>query len=189
VSNHKTAAPSIFLKGKSMKTQMNVFLAKLSRCLAIGLACFALTAGAADPATIRKAAEAGNVEAQFELGTLYLESLYVAMRDTRQKSQSGLFERIFQVEASEADPPMRARVKPDAAEAAKWLRKAVEQGHLDAHALLALLYVEGLGVTKNRKEAARLLRKAAAQGNEVSKLMLRYMVRNFGAEWDAEDTH
>jgi TPR repeat protein len=59
---------------------------------------------------------------------------------------------------------------------------------LDAHALLALLYVEGLGVTKDWEKAGFLLLKAALKGNEASELVLRYMVREFGVEW-AEGTN
>jgi TPR repeat protein len=50
--------------------------------------------------------------------------------------------------------------------AAKWYRKAAEQGHARAQTNLALMYEDGEGVPQNRQEAIRWFKKAAAQGEE-----------------------
>jgi len=56
-------------------------------------------------------------------------------------------------------------VKKDDVEAAKWTRKAAEQGQVDAQFILGLVYAEGHGVPQDYAEAAKWLRKAADQGN------------------------
>lgn len=55
--------------------------------------------------------------------------------------------------------------KPDPAEAAKWFRRAAEQGYTDAHAELGALYEKGRGVARDDAEAARCYRIAADGGN------------------------
>src|SRR3954454_1319801 len=50
------------------------------------------------------------------------------------------------------------------AEAARWFRKAAEQGNADAQNHLGVLYDHGKGVTQDHAEAARWFRKAAEQG-------------------------
>ena len=49
-------------------------------------------------------------------------------------------------------------------EAAKWFRKAADQGHADAQYGLGMFYNEGIGVPKNYTEAVKWYRKAAEQG-------------------------
>jgi len=56
-------------------------------------------------------------------------------------------------------------VKQDNAEAAKWFRKAAEQGHADAQAHLGWMYEQGRGVPQSDAEAVRWYRKAADQGH------------------------
>lgn len=49
-------------------------------------------------------------------------------------------------------------------EAAKWYRKAAEQGHAEAQAQLGLMYIVGQGVPQDFAAAAQWCRKAADQG-------------------------
>ena len=53
----------------------------------------------------------------------------------------------------------------DYAEAAKWYRKAAEQGDTDSQNRLATLYLAGDGVAQDFAEAAKWYRKAAEQGD------------------------
>ena len=46
-------------------------------------------------------------------------------------------------------------VAPDAAQAARWFRRAAEQGHPEAAASLGVLYSEGLGVAADPAESVR----------------------------------
>src|SRR5947207_4351426 len=53
----------------------------------------------------------------------------------------------------------------DDAEAAKWYRKAAEQGYALAQFNLAVMYDQGQGVARDQVEAAKWFRKAAEQGD------------------------
>ncbi|KXU36642.1 hypothetical protein AXK11_03670 [Cephaloticoccus primus] len=59
------------------------------------------------------------------------------------------------------------------AEAARWLRKAADQGHPEAQVLLAVMHLEGLGVRESESEAEAWLEKANQDGLAVSKDALR----------------
>ena len=63
-------------------------------------------------------------------------------------------------------------VAKDYAEAAKWFRKAAEQGHADARYLLGFLYDNGVGVANDYAEAAKWYRKAAEQGHADAQSVL-----------------
>lgn len=53
---------------------------------------------------------------------------------------------------------------PDYAEAARWYRKAAEQGNVDAQNNLGWMYINGYGVKKDEKEAKIWFEKAAEGG-------------------------
>src|SRR5882762_6136971 len=53
----------------------------------------------------------------------------------------------------------------DDAEAARWYRKAAEQGYALAQFNLAVMYDHGQGVAKNQAEAGKWFRTAADQGD------------------------
>lgn len=55
-------------------------------------------------------------------------------------------------------------VPADPIEAAKWIRRAADQGESRAQFNLAAMYDQGRGVQKDPKEAAKWMRKAADQG-------------------------
>jgi TPR repeat protein len=55
-------------------------------------------------------------------------------------------------------------VKQDFVEAARWYRKAADQGHAGAQCNLGFAFYQGQGVKQDFVEAARLYRKAADQG-------------------------
>jgi TPR repeat protein len=56
-------------------------------------------------------------------------------------------------------------VTQDYAEAARWFRKAADQGYSSAQFNLGLMYYHGQGMTRGYAEAARWFRKAADQGD------------------------
>jgi uncharacterized protein len=49
----------------------------------------------------------------------------------------------------------RLQVTKDAAEAAKWFRKAADQGYAEAQVVLGVSYAEGRGVAKDAVEAVK----------------------------------
>ncbi|HXJ42486.1 MAG TPA: tetratricopeptide repeat protein [Bryobacteraceae bacterium] len=70
-------------------------------------------------------------------------------------------------------------VKENAAEAAKWFRKAADQGHAEAQLILGLLYAKGDGgLHQDIPEAAKWLRKAADQGDRQAQYSLGALYEN-----------
>ena len=61
----------------------------------------------------------------------------------------------------------------DSEQAAKWWRKAAEQGYAPAQYALGACYYNGGGVPKNLEKAEYWLRKSAAQGFEPAKQTLK----------------
>lgn len=59
--------------------------------------------------------------------------------------------------------------------AAKWLRKAADQGNMEGEFVLGLLYFDGNGVPKDIKRAVTLLRRAAKQGLLRPQYMLIFL--------------
>jgi TPR repeat protein len=59
-------------------------------------------------------------------------------------------------------------VQKDNAEAARWYRKAADQGYANAESGIGFMYFYGYGVQQDRAEANRWFRKAADQGDEYA---------------------
>lgn len=117
-------------------------------------------------ADLREIAYAGNVNAQVQLGVIYLTGDGVAKDDAEAlkwlrkaaDQENALAERYL------AEMYFKGRGVPaDVTEAAKWLRFAAEQGDAESEHNLAVLYTQGQGVPRNLKEAANWMRKAADQ--------------------------
>ena len=66
-------------------------------------------------------------------------------------------------------------VSQDYAEAARWYRKAADQGYAKAQHDLGYMYSQGSGVTQDYAEAARWYRKAANEGDESARRALGSM--------------
>ena len=66
-------------------------------------------------------------------------------------------------------------MKKDYEEAAKWLRKAAEQGYVHGQFFLGQMYAKGLGVEQNFKEAVKWWKKAADQGDAAAQTSLGLM--------------
>lgn len=69
-------------------------------------------------------------------------------------------------------------VPKNEAEAARWYRKAADQGHAGAQDNLGIMYATGQGVVKDDAEAVRWYRKAADQGDAVGQNNLGVMYDN-----------
>ena len=59
-------------------------------------------------------------------------------------------------------------------QAAKWSRKAAEQGHSDAQVFLGYLYQHGLGLTKDLQESIKWYKLAAEQGDTAGQYNLAW---------------
>ena len=62
--------------------------------------------------------------------------------------------------------------------ATEWFRKAAEQGDADSQLDLGWMYLDGLGVPKDEKEAAKWFQKAADQGLEEASKALEFIPDN-----------
>ena len=89
----------------------------------------------------RKAAEQGDIKAQYKLGITYLGF---------------------------GNSVLSGYLAPDSVEGIKWITKAAEQGEVKAQYLLARCYLQGLNVKKNYTKAIRWYTKAAEQGDITS---------------------
>ena len=63
-------------------------------------------------------------------------------------------------------------MKEDKKEALKWIRKAAEQGDMDAQFLLGVCYSGYEGIPENKTEAVKWFRAAAGQGSEEAQAVL-----------------
>jgi TPR repeat protein len=65
-------------------------------------------------------------------------------------------------------------------EAAKWYEASAKQGNEEALSMIVEYYQLGIGVKQDHAEAARLLRNAAARGDETAKWNLRAHAKRYG---------
>ncbi len=120
-----------------------------------------------DLSALKKGAEAGDVNAQVQLGLAYASGDGVAadgpeaVKWFRKAADQG--DAAGEYYLGEAYATGRG-VPVDYAEALKWLRKAADQSESHAQYNLAVVYTQGLGVSKDEGEAAKWMRKAADQG-------------------------
>jgi len=130
---------------------------------------------------LKETAYAGDVNAQVQLGIIYLTGDGVARNDSEAvkwlrkaaEQDNALGERYL------AEMYFKGRGVPaDNGEAAKWLRMAAEQGDAQSQYNLAVLYTQGLGVPRNGKAAADWMRKAAEQNLAAGQLGLGVMCEN-----------
>ena len=137
-----------------------------------------------DIAALQAKANAGDAEAQFELGVDYRWGLGVkrdeaeAMRWYRKAADQGLAKAQYNL-AIAYDGGIG--VKEDTTEAVRWYRKAAEQGHLKAQF--------DLGMKQNGAETVRWLSKAAEQGliRAQTNLGHAYLHGSSGVERDAAE--
>jgi TPR repeat protein len=143
----------------------------------------------------QKAAEQGNVAAEYELGVIYTNGEGVAqdyaeaVRWYRKAANQGLGD--AQYELGNAYVTGRG-VTQDFAEAAKSYRQAAEAGHTDAQWNLGAAYYLGNGVAQDYSEAAKWFLEAARRGHADAQCDLgaayrdgRGVIQDFGAaaEW------
>lgn len=142
------------------------------------------------PADLRRAAEAGEVKAEAELGKRYAEGIGVARDDAqaaiwyRRAAEKG--DATAQVQLGVLLQKGRGVAQDDAA-AIEWYRKAASQGDANAQCNLGYMYEYGRGVIKDPREAANWYRKAANQGYPRGQINLGFMyVEGIGVPRDRE---
>ncbi len=120
----------------------------------------------------RKAAELGDIEAQYKVGQSYFLG-FGAEQDIKQAlywlsrpAQNGHKDAQFKVGF------IYDEYYDDFDKAFQWYNKAAQQGHVEAQYHLAQCYEDGLGTKKNEKEAFNLYKKLAEQGHAFGLLHL-----------------
>ena len=123
-------------------------------------------------------AEAGDAEAQAELGYMYgsgtgiTPNIQQALRWFRLAAEQGNADAQYELGVMYADGK---GVSTNDQEAVKWFRLAAEQGIADAQTNLGLMYSNGSGVARNDQEAVRWYRLAATHGDPYAQFMLAMM--------------
>ena len=122
--------------------------------------------------TIKKAAEQGDVKAQFYLGFMYAQGDGVpeddaeAVRWYQMAAEQGFVNAQYNlgIMYDQGDG-----VPEDDAEAVRWFQMAAEQGQAGAQSILGFMYAKGKGVPEDDAKAYAWLSIAAAQGDESAK--------------------
>ena len=125
---------------------------------------------------IKKLAEDGNADAQFEIGIRY---------NTGRGGLPQDFDKCaywFEKAAKQGDAMSQffygvcyfngQGVPQDFKQAAYWTRKSAEQGYPTAQLVLGYNYLDGNGVERDKEQAAYWFKQAADQGNEQAKAAL-----------------
>ena len=162
-------------------TALALVLALLPCNLALAQSSAQSTARQRAIADLRQQALAGDVNAQIQLGVIYLTGDGVAKDDAEAMTW-------FRKAADQTNPIaerymaemyFKGRgVHADNMEAAKWLRMSAEQDDAQSEYNLAVLYTQGLGVPKNFQLAADWMQKAADQNLEAAEVGLGVLYEN-----------
>ena len=131
-------------------------------------------------ADLRASAEAGDAEAQFNLGGMYVTGVGVpqdaaaAVAWYRRAAEQGNATAQNNLGAMYAEG---VGVPPDAAAAVAWYRRAAEQGNAAAQSNLGGMYDQGVGVPPDAAAAVAWYRRAAEQGHARAQYNLGGMYR------------
>lgn len=127
-------------------------------------------------------ASQGNSIAQYRLGIIHYngqgvpEDEKLAIHWWKQAAAQGNADAMYQLGSAYLYGSKASGFVPDPdREAATWYFQAASAGHADAQYHLGLLFLAGKGVIENRQEAARWLRKAAAQKHPEAEQALLYV--------------
>ena len=108
-------------------------------------------------------AQAGDVQAQFNLGSAYDSGIGVAANSAEAEKW---YRRAAEAGHAEAQNSLGSllQTRKDYSEAYSWYGRAAAQGHVFGTHNLAYLIDLGLGVTQDRRKAVELYMRAAEQG-------------------------
>ena len=124
---------------------------------------------------LRLAAEQGDAQSQFGLGTLYYEGRQLPQNDAAAARWIGLAadqgHAVAQFSLGLLYYEGRG-VQVDRAEAVRWYRISAEQGYAEAQYSLALAFEDGAGVQRDAASAVEWFRLAADQGHPVAQYFL-----------------
>jgi TPR repeat protein len=131
-----------------------------------------------DIATLHKAAEQGNAQAQNNLGFMYYQGTGIAKDDTqvamwvRKAAEQGDAEAQSNLGMAYANG---IGIAKNETQAVGWFRKVAKQGFAMTQTYLGTMYLEGIGVSKDETQAMAWTRKAADQGFAMAQTNLGTM--------------
>ncbi len=140
--------------------------------------------------TLRKAAEEGDADAQYELGNFYLgdsdkKDANEALHWYRKAAEHGVPSAQYSLAEMYEDCE---NIEQDYQEALRWYREAAKRGNDDAKKRLGDMYRIGNGVTQDYKEAIEWYRRAAAQNNDEARIELaRIYIKGLGVVRDFKE--
>ena len=120
-------------------------------------------------------AEAGNPDAQLNIGYLYRAGAGTAQDPV---AAFGWFEKAAAQGISDGEVAVGTAylhgvgVDKDETEAERWLRKAAERGNADGQVHLGMMYVDGRGVGQDFVSAAEWFTRAARQDHSIGQIHL-----------------
>ena len=120
-----------------------------------------------DRYVLRVAAELGDADAQFDLGTMYAKRVSARTAIRRALAAESKVEEGAVMFDAEGDVDGWG-IAQDDQQAVLWYRKAAEQGHTDAQYELGWMYDRGVAVDEDDQQAVLWYRKAAEQGHAVA---------------------
>ncbi len=156
----------------------------------------------------QKAAEQGNIEAQYQLGyTLISDKSGLIKNDTL---QGILLLRVAKIKISrktDSEDLLEFRknknhivysryllgymflnaqgVSKDEKKAAKWYKKAAIKGHVESQLRFGIMRFNGDGIPKDEKEGFKWLQKAAQKGNVYAQVLVgRFLCNGWGTQKD-----
>jgi TPR repeat protein len=147
---------------------------KLIVLLSLVCACFIAWGAEPDIGQLRKKAEAGDAEAQYNLAGMYAKGWGVPQDDKeavkwlRLAADQGGSDAQFGLGMSYA---YGNGVPRDDKEAVKWLRKAADQGYALAQSSLGVMYCYGKGVPQDYVQSYAWYNLAGANGYADAKLL------------------
>lgn len=133
---------------------------------------------AEDRAQIRRAAEAGVADSQYQLGVIYEEGKGVkqdfdeAVKWYRAAAEQGFSEAQYTLGFMYADG---VGLEQDDSVAVEWWLKASENGHPMAQCNLGGSYFDAIGVPEDRGEGLKWLQRSAEQGQKEALSSLELM--------------
>ena len=165
----------------------------IKQLLVMAFAMFIISCGEEKPIEVKKPieteipfqkrAEAGDAEAQQELGRMYasgngvLQDYTEAVKWFRMAAEQGDEKSQFFLAQSYH---FGEKVPTDYAKAAKWYRKAAEQGNTHAQTNLGMMYAYGMAVPEDKAEAVKSVRMAADMGDANAKEWLEKNAKEKG---------
>lgn len=133
---------------------------------------------------LRGSAQAGDAQAQYELGECYYFGRQVAENNVaavewyKKAAEQGLDQAQYKLGI--CYDRGEGMIAANKFEAVKWYRKAAKQGNADAQAALGNCYRNGIGVAKDEAKAVKWLNKAVAQGHAGARESLEKIGANSG---------